>query len=223
MALAGRGRLRLGFAAVATLSVFSILFIDKDLALFLHAALSEQQRAFFHLVSMFGAGGPWYAAAALVLVAAQIGRRVSRTAGGEARWWRAQRAAWFFITAQMAAGLCVPLLKVTIGRLRPRFLFNDGLYGFDPLHFRVGEVCFPSGHTQTITTALVALAFILPYRVVVVPMALLALAVGASRLLVGAHFLADVMMGAYVGAAATILVHRVYQRWGWNMKVFERR
>jgi membrane-associated phospholipid phosphatase len=221
-ALADRGRLRIGLVVVGALCAASILLVDRPLALFLHAALSEDARAVFHLTSKFGEGGPWYGAAVLVLLAAQLGRRYSRTATGEARWWRARRAALFFITAHLASGLCVLLLKVSVGRLRPRFLFNEGLYGFDPLHLRVGEVCFPSGHTQTITTALVALAFILPYRRVVVPMAALALLVGASRLLVGAHFLADVMMAAYVGTAATVLVHRAYKRWGWNIRIFER-
>lgn len=219
LALGHRGRLRASLVVVALACLAAIANIDKPVALFVHDWLDEDARTVFHLTSKIGEGYVWYGAGVAALLAAVLGRSLCRLAATEALWWRIQRAALFFLSAHLLASALVPVIKVLFGRKRPRFLFNQDFYGFAPFTFRFGEVCFPSGHTQTIVTALVALAFILPDRRVVLPMAGLALLVGASRILVGAHYVSDVLMGAYVGAAAAVLVHRLFMRRGWSVRL----
>lgn len=219
LSLAHRGRLRAGLIAVIVTCLALMAAVDKPVALFVHAWLTEDTRAIFHLTSKIGEGYVWYGGGVVALLAAVLGRRLCRLAATEALWWRIQRAALFFLSAHLLAGVVVPIIKVVIGRKRPKFLFNQDFYGFAPFTFRMGEVCFPSGHTQTIVTALVALAFILPDRRVVLPMAGLALLVGASRILVGAHYVGDVLMGAYVGAAAAVVMYRVFVRRGWSVRL----
>jgi len=219
LSLAHRGRLRAGLIAVTLVCIACAVAIDKPVALFLHSWLDEDMRAIFHLTSKIGEGYVWYGGGLAALLAAWLGRRRCRLATVEALWERIHYAALFFLGANLLASLTVPLIKLVIGRQRPRFLFKEGLYGFSPFTFRFGDVCFPSGHTQTIVTAMVALAFILPDRRVILPMAGLALLVGASRILVGAHYVGDVLMGAYVGAAAAVLVHRLFVRRGWSVRL----
>lgn len=221
MSLAHRGGLRLGLVLVGLVCLLCIQTIDQPVALWVHAQIGEDARAVIKLASRLGEGYAWYGGGLVLLLAAAPIRRFCRLAATEALWWRIQRAALYFLGAHLAASLAVPVLKVLIGRLRPKWLYNHGIYDFVPLTFRMGDVCFPSGHTQTIVTAAVALAFILPDRRVVVPMAVLALLVGASRVLLGAHFVADVLMGAYVGAAAAVLVHRAFLRRGWTVRLLD--
>lgn len=213
------GWLRAGLVVVILTGLICMATIDKPVALFVHSWLDENGRTVFHMTAKLGEGYFWYGGGIAVILAALAGRRISRLAATEALWWRIQRAALFFVSAHLMGSLLVPVIKVMVGRKRPKFLFNHDFYGFTPFTFRFGDICFPSGHTQTITTALVALAFILPDRRVVVPMAVLALLVGASRILEGVHFVSDVLMGAYVGAAAAVLVHRLFLQRGWNVRL----
>lgn len=131
-------------------------------------------------------------------------------AGRLAGWagWRAWalRASYVWL-AWAASGLLANLLKLAIGRLRPRDLFERGLYGFEPFNFHANS--FPSGHGQTVWAVAAALWFLWP-RLWPIWLAY-ALLVSASRIVISVHFFADVVFGAYLGIAAAVLLWRYSQ------------
>lgn len=106
------------------------------------------------------------------------------------------------LTAAYGAGLAADGLKIIFVRYRPREVnlhstgaleTFDGLVGFAAGHSH----SFPSAHTATGVGLAVLLAWLYPrgrwY------FAFLAALVGVQRVVVGAHFLSDVLVGAAVG------------------------
>lgn len=203
------------FAVTLAVCVVLMLFVDRPLAL----ALKQMEQThpdvigFFRVVTEAGRAEIWYTLAVLGwLFSATFGAIAAFVPTSE--YWRMRARQMLFMIAAMAlSGIIVPLAKMGIGRLRPRYLFESGAYGLEPFSHSVGAVGFPSGHTQAIVSAATALCLIVPrhYLLYVV----VAILVAASRVFVTAHFLSDVVMGAYVGCAIPLLLWRRMHATGW--------
>ena len=125
----------------------------------------------------------------------------------------AANRALFLFAAVALSGLTTDLIKPLVGRLRPKLLFEADLYGFEP--FRIGYEynSFPSGHATTVFALAAALSFFFPrWRL---PLFSLAAVVGLSRIIVGAHYLSDVMAGAYVGVMTVFALVLFCRRSSW--------
>lgn len=111
-------------------------------------------------------------------------------------------SAFFFIFASVAlSGIAANVIKVIVGRGRPKLLDQTGLTGFHPFTLDGAFHSFPSGHTNTAFALAIAISFLIPrWRG-----GLLALAsvVGFSRIAVDAHFLSDVIGGAALAVPTT--------------------
>jgi membrane-associated phospholipid phosphatase len=93
------------------------------------------------------------------------------------------------------------VIKLFLGRRRPRDDFEHGLYGFRYFTWELQYDSFPSGHAMTIFPVAVVLSAAMSS---LAPLWLaLALALALTRALLTAHFLADVMIGAAIGIVAT--------------------
>ena len=91
-------------------------------------------------------------------------------------------------------------------RYRPRLLFNEGLYGFQPFNTDFGDNALPSGHAQTIWSVAAALMICFPgWRW---PLAAVAAVVSLARVIQTAHYLSDVVAGAVLAVVVTLLVER---------------
>ena len=89
-------------------------------------------------------------------------------------------------------------------------LFDQGRYGFVFFRTDYKGTSFASGHAVTAFSLALALSFLFPkYRV---PLFLAAAAVAASRVLLTAHFLGDVVFGAYIGIATVLVLKAVFER-----------
>jgi undecaprenyl-diphosphatase len=102
----------------------------------------------------------------------------------------------------VAAGLANTLLVVTKGRVRrsrPCERARPAAFDVDPLAwFPSDRFSFPSGHALNAFAmgSVIALAFPL----LAVPVLIVAVSVAASRVVLGLHWLSDVLAGAFVGA-----------------------
>ncbi|MGK6315122.1 lipid A 1-phosphatase LpxE [Neorhizobium sp. DT-125] len=122
----------------------------------------------------------------------------------------AHLAAYVFFSVALS-GLLANLLKRMIGRARP-ILYDDwtsfGFHSFAGSRFE----SFPSGHATTAGALMMAMALIAPpYRLLFLVMALW---VGFSRVIVGAHYPSDVIAGLALGSGFSVATAIVFSRHG---------
>ena len=200
------------FAAV------SYFLFDRAIAVWFKAHLADTQyEGFFRTVTDVGLGGLWLIPSGLgwLFCRWRLWRAEFFDVAGRYRRW-SHSLLYFFLTVALS-GLFVDIVKVAIGRIRPRALFEQGLYGFQPFSTNWGMNDFPSGHSQTIFAAMTALAIIFPRYDRA--FWLVGLLVAFSRVALSVHYLGDVVVGSYVGIAAAILFHRAFAAKGVEVKL----
>jgi undecaprenyl-diphosphatase len=107
----------------------------------------------------------------------------------------------FIFMAIVSSGLFCDLVKLLVGRSRPKLLYESSIYSFNAFSTEAVWHSFPSGHTVTIFALAAAIKCLVPrwqyylYSIAGV--------VAASRVIVGAHFVSDVVAGSVIGIAVT--------------------
>jgi undecaprenyl-diphosphatase len=131
----------------------------------------------------------------LALLAALVGLRLVLTGH--------VRLGLFVVVAVIGGWLVDNGLKELIGRERPVF--------DDPVSTSSGP-SFPSGHAMTSTAAYGAVVLLARRRAVTVAAIVLVVAIGITRIVLGVHWVTDVLGGWVVGAAWVLLCARVLLR-----------
>ena len=189
-----------------------IAWFDRPIAYHFAAQRDEAWVAFFRAITAAGNSALWYAPAVMGFIAAFWHSKRMSLPGLSWEWRRRARGLLFVITSMAVSGTAVNVLKIAFGRYRPRFLFNDGTYDFAPFALTLRDSGFPSGHTQSVVAAMMALGFLWPRgRVVFWTMAAL---VAASRFIITAHYTSDVIAGAFVAFATAWTLQRYFERNG---------
>ena len=164
------------------------------------------------VVTGFGTSGYMFAFSALTFGVAALALR-----RGHDRWHGislrivAERSAFFFAAIALS-GVAAQVLKHLFGRARPVLAASDGAFSFHPFSIAASLASFPSGHTTSAFAAAVALG-LLSRRLRWWLLGCAAL-IGASRVLVGAHYPSDVLGGAALGRFAALRVARSFARRG---------
>lgn len=159
-------------------------------------------------VTGFGTSEYMFAFSALIALAAilALGRGHRTWHGGSIRLI-AERALYFF-AAIAVSGIAAQILKHVIGRARPVLLGVDGPHHFEPFSLGNTLASFPSGHTTSAFAAAVALGYMRPaWRRWLLAAAV---AIGLSRVLVGAHYPSDVVGGAALGSSVALALARSF-------------
>jgi lipid A 4'-phosphatase len=206
-----RARFALSGAAVAVAVILAMADIDRPLARYFHAR-GPGLHAFFEGITRLGLADGYLTVFALTFAALHWGGRLPRLKPIAARLRALSAVPAFLFAAVAAAGLAVDLIKVVAGRARPKLLFADHFYGFTGLAFHADHWSFPSGHTATIVALMAALWWLWP-RHLLFYIAVAAIVAG-SRVVVGAHYLSDVIAGAFVAVVMTRLVAQSFARGG---------
>lgn len=195
-------------AAVILVCWALIVTIDPWITLTLHEAQPPALIAFFRSITDWGKAGPYVYAGIVVFIGARILFLTALPHAVSTLYYRVGQMAAYYLATMAVSGAVVHLLKFTVARLRPKHLLNDSTYGFAFAHPEFTVSSFPSGHSQAVFSAMMALTVLFPRGwVVFLPYAV---AVALTRLFVGAHFLSDIIAGAFIGIVAALLVQK---RW----------
>lgn len=183
----------ISFLSVLTLCLFCWLYIDVPIAEFFHQVRIFRNPSKY--ITTLGNGSIWVMVASVGILYGLLKENA-----------RPYINKFFTLLLSLAtSGLLVSILKITIGRYRPRALVHHGIYKIDPFAITYSKCSFPSGHSQTIFAAMVSLALIFPKgRWFFLSLAFL---VATTRIALTNHFLSDVLMGGYIGALMSILCY----------------
>jgi lipid A 4'-phosphatase len=203
--------LALGTGTVAMLVAISISLVDRPVALSLHARDSDLRSLFEH-IGRLGLTYGYLTVFGLAFVVLHWGGLLPRLRRF-ALTMRALSAIPAFLFLSIAAsGVVVDVLKVIFGRSRPKLLFQSDIDDFSWLSWRPDHWSFPSGHATTIVALMAALWYLWPQHLLFY--ILTASIVAASRVVVGAHYLSDVLAGALIAVLTTHYVAQILAKGG---------
>jgi len=127
--------------------------------------------------------------------------------------WRVNKpqlaqAGLFILSTAILSGILVNIVKVIFGRARPRLYIEEDLYGFFWFKLDVLYRSFPSGHATTAMGVWLAFALLFPrYRFLLV---LIGGTIALSRVIIGEHYLSDVLVGGWLGAMTTLVLYEMF-------------
>jgi membrane-associated phospholipid phosphatase len=173
------------------------LSIDRRLAHFIYDRVSATAHKRLDSITHYAKAGHWLAAAILALIVAAIFRHF-RLLGREAEMMITYSIA--FIASLIVGSAVLHVIKLVLGRRRPRDDMEMGLYGFVPFAFNTDYNSFPSGHALTICC--VAVIFTCVWPMLWPLWFAIAALLAVTRALLTAHFLSDVLIGAGIGLIA---------------------
>jgi membrane-associated phospholipid phosphatase len=196
---------RLAIATLGAAALIAVAFIDQPLSALMRG-VDPQIHAIAEHVTWFGRSTTYLVGLAIIfaglLLTARFGQLAERRAALQ-RW--AAMAAFLWLSVALS-GLANDVVKLVVGRARPTVAAG----GLAPFTFGYDYQSFPSGHT--------AVAFGLAFAVGMLwprwrwAMLVFAAAVGASRIVLRAHYLGDVIGGALVALVVVELLAALFAR-----------
>ena len=184
-----------GFLSI--LCGLAALAIDRPLAHFIYDHVSARTHKALDGITHYAKAGHWLAAAILALIVAGALHHFHLF---EQQVVLLTQYSISFIASLVVGSAVLHLIKLVLGRRRPRDDMEMGLYGFMPLTFNLDYNSFPSGHALTICCVAVIFTCVWPGWA---PLWFaIAAALAVTRALLTAHFLSDVLIGAGIGLIA---------------------
>ncbi len=193
------GRAVLLSFSVIVVCIVSYEFFDQPVARFC-STIDHRITHIFEMITRLGISTPYLAAALAGFIFFKFIKKNEIPAN----------AAVFLFLSVALAGLANDLIKFLAGRSRPGLLLDKNIYGFQPFTNQYFYASFPSGHANTIGALCYGLYRVTGrFRWVWL---IIALAVMASRVILGAHFPSDVLFGAYLGLVVTELIAVAFEK-----------
>jgi membrane-associated phospholipid phosphatase len=153
-----------------------------------------------------------YSTGLLAILAYVVSRVLTRSAYAT-RIGKAWRLLLYFFLTIGTASILVHLLKFLIGRARPELLLEMGAYSLTPFTGDHIYESFPSGHSTAAGAFFGAFMMLIPrFRFVFIG---LALVIGMSRVIVGAHYPSDVAAGLLLGTWTAMAFAFIFARSEW--------
>ncbi len=120
--------------------------------------------------------------------------------------FKKKKASLLTLITFVFSGLVAQLIKQIANSPRPKLFFKPDVY----VHFVDGvtvsnNFSFPSGHTTTAFALATLIVLISEKKIIQLPLLLIAILVGYSRIYLGQHFLLDVITGAFIGTISSLI------------------
>jgi membrane-associated phospholipid phosphatase len=189
----------IGFILMSGLCLASYSYLDKSIAQYC-AFVDPRIIYIFEIITQLGSSKAYLIMSLISFILFRFVRKNMAIA---------YRSLFIFIAVAIS-GLLTDLLKYGFARYRPVLLLQSNLYGFDFFQYQYEMTSFPSGHANTITALMLAVYFMYPRYPLV--FALIALLVIASRVILCAHFLSDVLFGGYLAMVTTACLKDCFAR-----------
>jgi lipid A 4'-phosphatase len=213
------GRLALVSVTTTLLVAISILAADRPLAFFFHAR-DHDLRSLFDFTGRLGLTYGYLTIFGLAFVALHWGGALPRLQQFALPLRTISGVPAFLFLSIAASGIVVDVLKIFFGRSRPKLLFQSDFYGFTWLSWRSDHWSFPSGHSATIVALMTALWFLWPQHLLFY--VLVAAIVCMARVVVGAHYLGDVLAAALIAVLTTRFTAQVFAKCGIDLAAARR-
>ena len=182
---------RLLFVAVALVAAaVSLLFFDQKVAHY----FAHHYDAAWKIVTFFGDAAPYLIVTLLLYLLFRKSRPLL-----------ARKALYIFASVAIS-GIITDILKILIGRPRPKIFFSEHLFTPQWFEFKASFWSMPSGHTTTAFAVGVGLGLLYPrWRYLFWIGALL---VGLSRIALTKHFVSDTIVGATIGSLTALWLYK---------------
>ncbi len=199
-----------------SLIILGLLIVDPFM-LERSKALAPEVRKFFRVITDIGKSNwmliPTGKAIALALV---LRKRHGGLRNSAAYGLIASTIGFVFVSIA-GAGLIANLTKNILGRARPKLFDTAGPLDFELFAFDPDYASLPSGHAANIFAFATVIAILWPRGRVL--LYTLAAWIAASRVLIGQHYVTDVVLGAVLG---TVFPYFMRDRFAARRWLFER-
>jgi len=186
------------FIGTLMLTIILYQFADKPISTYFYTLHNETITKVFKVLTGFG-NSAWYFIPSILLFF--YFKKIKKEPN------KALIALYIFMT-NLVAGLLVWVLKIPFGRARPKLYFQDNLYGFEWFEIKPDLVSFPSGHTITIISTVVAFSLLFPkWKYLLLPFGAL---VAFSRVVLTQHYMSDVLFASFLGTMVAIYLYQYY-------------
>lgn len=180
--------------------IFSYFYVDRTLATFIHEHVPSSLFILAEWLTKLGKGAPYFI---LLPILAGFFWVIAKKRDKA-------RDCLFLLLAITVPSLLCNLIKFTLGRTRPTLFFSEHLYQFTFFQTRADHLSFPSGHSTLIAALMLGLSFIFPKRWLW--FMLILIVISSTRIIVGAHFLSDVLGGIYLSIWVVPWLFSRYQK-----------
>jgi len=201
-------------AVTAALSLpLLMLFVDRPVALAMKELPAWIENGAEAITGLGKSLGWLLLSAGLALLWAARARLSDPASPARHGYRRRALASAFLFAAVAVSGILANLIKLAVGRLRPDLFLNEGAYGFEPWHLDSDLRGFPSGHATTMFALAFAIAVIRPgWRL---PALAVAMVITATRVVINAHYLSDVVGGTLLALVTVLWLKRFFDHRGW--------
>ena len=201
--MASQPRIQYTLFSVLFMIIIYILcyqFLDQPLALWLKGHEQTWQTVAI-IVGHFSSPIIWFSLACTVFAISLLTQKLQLITQ------KTYYLAMIFSTSIFLAYLVASVLKVTLARYRPELLFSQHLYGFHFFSLKHAYNSTPSGHITGTFAALFSLATLINKKSTTWLLMGLATVLAIFRVMSLAHYLSDVILGAYIGTLACYYAH----------------
>ncbi len=179
---------RLALAAILALASF--LLFDREVAHY----FAHHHAAFWKIVTFFGDSAPYLVITLLLYLLFRASHPLLA------------KKALFIFASVAVSGILADIIKIIVGRPRPKIYFHEHLFTPQWFEFKASFWSMPSGHTATAFAVGVGLGLLYPrWRYLFWTAAVL---VALSRVALTKHFVSDTIIGGTIGALTAVWLYK---------------